>query len=194
MTFGRRQTQGSAPRRALAALTAAGAVALLAAAAGAEPAFAGGCANANAGDDASARALRNAVACLINKDRGQRDRHRLDANGKLREAARKHTDVMLEENCWAHDCPGEPGLNKRVRKTGYLDGASKWRLAQNFGCADTPKGMVDAWLGKDFTRENIRNPAYRDIGVAIAKDQVPSSGCDDGDEVTFTVVFGRRRG
>lgn len=160
---------------------------------GAEQASAGPCPNADAGiDEASAKQLATAVRCLINRDRAERDLHQLANDGKLRRAAAKHNAAMLKENCWAHDCPGEPNLGRRIRNTGYLDGARRWSYGENFGCANTPSSMLSTWLQTPFSRSNIRKPEYRDIGVAAARDQVPASECDEGTEITFTAVFARR--
>lgn len=184
--------------RALAALAAvtAGALALLAMGGGVERAVAGtGCPNADATiNEASGKKLRRAIICRINEKRKDHDRRVLDSNGKLQSAAAKHNKAMEQKNCWEHRCPGEPSLGKRIRNSGYLDGAERWRYAQNFGCAVTPAAMVRAWMKRKFSRENIRNSAFRDIGVAVLKDQIPKSRCRDGDEVTYTVNFGRRKG
>ena len=188
-------TQGSTRWRALAPIAAT--VAMASACLGAAPAAqAAPCANAEATiDQATGKQLRKAVSCVIDKKRVARDRERLDDNGKLEKAAKRHNRTMLDQDCWAHKCSGEPGLGKRVRRTGYLDGARKWRFAQNFGCALTPRGMVDAWREGDFTRRNMLNPGYEDVGVASAKELVssPPSGCE-GDRVTYTVVFAWRKG
>jgi len=161
---------------------------------GAAPALAGTtCANADAGiGDAKAKQLARAVKCLINEDRFERNKRRVRANGMLRTAAAKHNRAMLQGNCWSHKCPGEPALGKRIRQTGYLDGAREWRFGELFGCHTTPQEMVDRWLSKQFGRKQIRRPSYRDIGVAAKKQQVEASNCDDGDEVTYTIVLAYR--
>ena len=178
----------------LAALALLGALALGVTGPGTAPALAGtACANADAGiDDAKARQLARAVKCLINADRVDRNKRRVRANGMLRKAAAKHNRTMFQEDCWSHKCPGELALGKRIRRTGYLDGAREWRFGELFGCHTTPREMVDRWLGKQFGRKQIRRPSYRDIGVAAMRKQVGASSCDDGDEVTYTVVLAYR--
>ena len=190
-------TQGSIARHAAAA----GAVALLVALAlllvqPPQRAAAADCANADATmGEATEKQLRKSLFCLINEKRHQRERKRLDHSDKLQEAARSHTQTMLEDDCWKHKCEGEPPLGKRIRKTGYLDGAREWHFAENFGCATTPRSMLDAWLGSDFQRRNLLNPGYEDMGVFAVKDQVsnPPSNCDPT-RVTYTVVFASRKG
>ena len=190
------QIKGAGRRRGRAGgLLAAGV--LLAALAGWGPgvsvAGAAPCAHANSGiDDATADQLSGAVRCLINKDRKSRDLRKLDSNGKLRSVASKHSRAMFEENCWAHQCQGEPKLERRIRNSGYLDGAKRWSFGEIIGCGDTPKAMLSTWLQNNFARGTVRDRRFRDFGSAAARDQVPSSGCDAGTEITFTVVFARR--
>jgi uncharacterized protein YkwD len=188
------RTQAFLDRRvlALAALAAVAIVALLSGGPGASSAMAK-CANADATiDEATTGELKQAVLCLINDKRHDRNKPRLDKNGRLQKAALHHNHTMLEDNCWKHKCKGEPRLEKRIRRTGYLDGASSWAFAQNFGCALVPQGMLKTWMKSAFTRNNILGP-YEDIGVAAAKETVPSSPCG-ADRVTYTVVFASRSG
>jgi uncharacterized protein YkwD len=178
---------------ALAGLAAAATIALLGAGPGASSAMAAKCAKANATiDEATAAQLKRSVVCLINDKRHDRNKRTLDQNAKLQKAALHHNRTMLQENCWKHKCPGEPRLEKRIRRTGYFDGASRWAFAQNFGCSLTPRGMLNTWMNSAFTRNNILG-SYKDIGAAATKETVPSSPCG-GDRVTYTVVFAARSG
>jgi hypothetical protein len=90
--------------------------------------------------------LRKAIICLVNRERSKRDRSRLDPNRKLTRAAQDHTDVMLTEDCLRHNCPGEPGLGHRIKRSGYTKGQRSWRFAEDLGFAKTPRRMVKLWL------------------------------------------------
>ena len=176
----------------LATLAALAAAALISGGPGASSAMAK-CANADATvDEATASELKQAVLCLVNDKRHDRGKPRLDKNARLQKAALRHNRTMLQDNCWKHKCEGEPRLEKRIRRTGYFDGASSWAFAQNFGCALAPQGMLKTWMKSAFTRNNILGP-YEDIGVAAAKETVPSSPCG-ANRVTYTVVFASRSG
>lgn len=198
MSSGGNEIQGLGGARALAIAAAAAAAFLLLLASGmtTSRSHAGAaCNNADATiDEASGKELRRALTCLINEKRRERDRPILDPNADLKEAANRHNKAMLRENCWTHDCPNEPSLGQRVRRSGYLQGARRWRYAENIGCAVTPRALVGIWMQNDFARQNILNRVFRDIGVGAVKDQVGRSKCDTGNEVTYTVVFGRRKG
>lgn len=197
MSSGGNGIQEFSAARALAILAAAAAfLLLLASGATTSRSYAGSVCN-NAGatiDEASGKELRRALTCLINDKRRERDRPILDPNGDLKEAANKHNKAMLRENCFSHDCPNEPSLGQRVRRSGYLQGARRWRYAENIGCAVTPRALLRIWMKNDFARQNILNRVFRDIGAGAVKDQVPRSKCDTGNEVTYTVVFARRWG
>jgi uncharacterized protein YkwD len=179
-------------------LLVAGALAVALLGAGSEPARAGGGGGcAHAGDthaDATLKQLRDATVCVINRERGQRDRPRLDASGKLRKAAVRHTRVMLRTDCLDHRCPGEPGLRKRIKKTGYLEGATRWHFAESTGCKNTPRGMVKAWMAKRFHRRNLLKGRYREIGVGPAGGSPEVGGCKGSpDLTTYTALFAFRR-
>ena len=169
-------------------------LALVLAGPGAERAMAGTeCKHADSAiSEAKAKQLARALRCLINEDRAARDKGRLRANSDLDRAAALHNNAMIREDCWAHKCPGEPGIQKRIRNSGYLDGASSWRFAELFGCDVTPQAMLDTWLGKDGKRKRLRRSYYRDIGVAAKKDQVPESNCEGSNEVTYTLILAKR--
>jgi uncharacterized protein YkwD len=158
----------------------------------------GGCPNTNTPvNQLTDRQIRKSTGCLIDRERRQRNRVALDLNGKLTKAAEKHTKRMIRDDCFDHKCPGEPGLGKRIRRTGYLDGADKWRYAENLGCDDTTSGMVDAWLGDDFNRTNLLKRRYRDLGVGVEQGVPPTpppAGTCPNDAATFTLVFAVRKG
>jgi len=161
---------------------------------GLEPALARACAHAGATvDQATPGELAKALVCLINHARRDRDKPRLDPNGKLRTAAARHNRAMRRENCWEHKCPGETGLGKRIRRTGYLDGARKWRFAESFGCATTPRKLFEAFLERRFHRRNMLDRRYRDVGAAAIEDTILASGCLGNDIATYTVVFAYRK-
>jgi uncharacterized protein YkwD len=161
---------------------------------GAPSASAGaGCANAGAEPgEATLRQLKRAVICLVNNKRSSRGKPRLDRNGKLSEAATNHTEKMLAQDCFEHKCAGEPGFGRRVRRSGYPDGADRWKARENLGYAPTPRKMVRAFMNKDASRLNILNENFRDVGIGAGQG-VPVEGKPE-DKVTYTLVLAWRRG
>lgn len=149
----------------------------------------GGCANATAQPgEATNRQLRNAVICLINDKRRARGIGALSRNGKLNRAARKHTRVMLAQDCFRHKCAGEPSIKRRLRRVGYLKGRS-WRFGEGIGYDQTPRKMMNAFLDSRYHRRLIFDRRFEDIGAA-AKRGAPVRGVDDDAVVTYTFDLG----
>lgn len=115
---------------------------------------------------------RNAVICLINKQRRSHGRGGLDRNYKLIEAARKHSGTMARKGCFSHECRGEKGLEGRLRAVHYLHGGlSRWAYAENIaygtGGHGTPRDIVRRWMNSSGHRANILSGTYEDIGVGF---------------------------
>jgi uncharacterized protein YkwD len=136
--------------------------------------------------------LRNAMTCLVNHERASRGLHRLDSNGRLERAAQQHTDVMLAKDCFSHRCPGESGLGRRVRRTGYTRGYGRFRFAENLGYDNTPREMIKRWLRSGFNRNNLLKRRFRDVGVGVGWG-TPKASLPDSKFETYTVVFGWRK-
>ena len=142
--------------------------------------------------DVSLAKLRMAVTCIVNNERIRHHRHSLTPNRQLRRAAQKHTNLMLRKDCFKHACPGEVGLNRRVRRSGYTRGQKAWHFAEDLGYDNTPRQMVKLLLHSAFNRRNLFNRAFRDVGVGVGWG-TPKAGLDDRKFETYTLVFGWRR-
>jgi uncharacterized protein YkwD len=136
--------------------------------------------------------IRKAITCLINKARSKRDRHTLKPNRRLELAAKRHNETMLADDCFRHRCPGEPGFNRRVRKTGYTKGERAFRFAEDLGYENTPRQMLGRWLHSHFNRHRMLRRDFRDIGVGVGWG-APVASQDDSRFTTYTIVFGWRR-
>jgi uncharacterized protein YkwD len=145
---------------------------------------------------ATAKQLRKAVGCLINKERGQRGRVKLQSNRALTKIAQRHTKVMISEECFKHECPGERSLRKRIEASMYLKGGWRYGYGENLGCATTPAGMVSTWMDTPFHRKNILDGRFRHFGIG-GKNGTPfprGRDCTPGqDYMTYTVIFGWRK-
>jgi uncharacterized protein YkwD len=178
----------------IAALVAATLVAILAvlSSPAVAPASAASCINAETpAGELDKRDLRKAITCLVNKERKKHDLAKVGRNRKLQKAAQRHTNVMVKTDCLLHQCPGEANIDRRIRKSGYLDGARSWAYAENTGCAVTARAMVARWLDSSFHRENMLGQKFRHIGVGVS-DQPVAEVCKP-DHSTFTAVFGWRK-
>jgi uncharacterized protein YkwD len=136
--------------------------------------------------------MRKAVICLVNHQRAKRGRHSLSPDRHLRRAAQRHTNRMLATNCFKHRCRGEPGLSRRIKRSGYLDGADAWGFAEDLGYESTPREMVNRLLRNRVNRRRMLGRAFRDIGVGNGHG-TPVRGLTDSKFVTYTLVFAWRR-
>jgi uncharacterized protein YkwD len=150
------------------------------------------CANATTpAIELSTTALRRTTTCLINNLRRNRGRDAVRRHRKLQRVAQRHSKVMVRTSCLKHRCPGQPPLQRRLRRSGYLDGARRWRFAQSTGCARSARAMVRRWGGTKFHRTNLLGRRFEDIGLgAVRRPAVarcPSRGA------SFTALLAWRR-
>ncbi len=160
---------------------------------GADSARGDGSACKNADEPAvgvSVARVREAFRCLVNERRAVRGAKPVGENKALQEAAQSHTVQMVKEGCLAHRCGNEPNLEQRVRRSGYLTGASRWQYAENTGCGLSAQAMVDNWMASQFHRVNVLEKNYRDVGIGVVKKRTPGQ-CKVGYS-TFTLVFAFR--
>ncbi|HEY8466268.1 MAG TPA: CAP domain-containing protein [Solirubrobacterales bacterium] len=173
-------------RQTLTLVVAAVLIAALPAAVAPESAQARSCKGANtASKKLTKKKARAAIQCLVNKNRSAKN---LRPNKNLQQAAQAHTRYMRKHNCFSHQCPGEPSLEGRVRRTGYLRGARSFALgeviAHNRSRA-TPRDIVRQWMRSSSHRATLRNSTYRHLGVGVSV---------RNGRAFYTVVVGKKSG
>src|SRR5581483_2730953 len=136
--------------------------------------------------------LGKAMQCLVNNKRAKHHLRPLKTSDRLATAARRHTKVMLNQDCFEHQCPGEPPLGKRVKQTGYTKGAKFYRWAEALGYHKSPKRTIRKLMQTSFNRRHILGRRWRDIGVGAGWG-APVAGADDAKLETFTIVFAWRK-
>jgi len=134
--------------------------------------------------------LRRSIRCLVNLERAVRGRSKLARDRSMQKASQKHAVVMVEEQCLAHSCGDEPRLPDRVRRSGYLDGADAWQVAESTGCGVTAQAMVKNWMADTYHRINILEKDFADIGVGVVQEPIKRRCAKDF--ATFAVIFGWR--
>jgi uncharacterized protein YkwD len=136
--------------------------------------------------------LRKTVTCLINQKRAKHRRARLHPNGDLLDAAQGHNRVMLDKQCFRHNCPGEPGVGHRVRSSGYTKHQRFYRFGEDLGFHKTPRRMVRAWLHDPSSRGHLLDRQFRDIGVGVGWG-APKPRADSDEFATYTILYAVRR-
>lgn len=137
---------------------------------------------------------RSATLCLLNAERTARGLGKLRPHRRLAIAAARHTRDMVRRQYFAHDSLNGRSFDDRIQATGYFNSANGWTAGENlaWGSASqsTPRLIVAAWMASHGHRDNILNPRFTQIGIAIlAGAPVPGVA---GDAATYTAEFGNR--
>lgn len=126
------------------------------------------------------------VVAQTNRERSAANLASLSLNQKLNEAAAGKANHMFANNYWAHIAPDGTTPWVFMQNAGYRYTVAGENLARDFG--DTGS-MISAWMNSPTHRENIMNPKYTQIGVAVV------NGILDGAETTLVVqMFGNPTG
>lgn len=150
---------------------------------------------ANPGAIGPAQASRT-VACLINRRRAHRGLPMMKQRAALRSTAVRHSQRMVNRGCFAHLCPGEDPLIKRVRQhTSYLPCKCKFRLAQTIGGGANARGrpirIVRNWIRAKRNRKVLFSRNLRHVGIGVVWGGPGAPGNDSFG--TYTGVFGYKR-
>jgi uncharacterized protein YkwD len=151
---------------------------------------------ATAASVARADQVRGAVRCLVNSTRAQHGLPPLRESGRLLVAARRHSRDMVRRRYFEHVSPDGATVTDRVKRTGYLSGASDWALGEDIGWGTgmlaSPAAIVQAWMNSPPHRAVILNGRYRQVGVGITRG-VPVADAAGGDGATFVLDVGVAR-
>jgi len=119
---------------------------------------------------------------LTNKERAKLGLPLLRENKLLSEAARQKAADMFAFNYWAHVSPSGRSPWSFFADVGYKYQYAGENLARDFTDSDS---VVQAWMNSPTHRENIVNPHYQEIGVAVV------DGTLQGTQTTLVVqLFG----
>lgn len=103
---------------------------------------------------------------LTNSERQKKGLTLLSENGSLNQAAELKAQNMFSENYWAHFAPSGKTPWDFISSAGYRFTYAGENLAKNFTSSDD---VVKAWMTSPTHRDNLLNPKYQDIGIAVAE-------------------------
>lgn len=119
---------------------------------------------------------------LTNKERTKLGLSPVTENAALDKAAALKAQNMFSENYWAHFAPSGKTPWDFILGAGYKFTYAGENLAKNFYKSDA---VVAAWMASPTHRDNLLNPKYKDIGIAVAE------GTLNGQQTTLVVqMFG----
>jgi uncharacterized protein YkwD len=134
-----------------------------------------------------------ALLCAVNAERSARALPALRESPQLSVAAQAHGEDMVARAFFDHVAPGGVTLSDRVRATGYLGGAMRWRLGETIASAqeplDTAAGFMADWMASLPHREIILDAAFRSVGIGVADGITDGSG---NAGATVVLDFGAR--
>lgn len=103
---------------------------------------------------------------LTNIERQKKGFSQLFENEALDKAAALKAQNMFTENYWAHFAPSGKTPWDFILGSGYRFTFAGENLAKNFYQSDA---VVAAWMASPTHRDNLLNPKYKDIGIAVAE-------------------------
>ena len=152
------------------------------------------CASASATPtEVGKRTVVRATLCTLNAERARHGLPRLKLNKKLSSAARWHARDMVRRDYFAHDSLGGGTFVDRIRRSGYMKGASSWSVGENLAWGSNersaPRTITSMWMNSAGHRANILSPAFREVGIGIAMGAPGASGS----AATYATEFGTKR-
>lgn len=115
---------------------------------------------------------------LTNSERAKMGLSTLSENEALSKAAELKAQNMFQENYWAHFAPSGKSPWDFILGTGYKFTFAGENLAKNFYSSDE---VVKAWMASPTHRDNLLNPKYKDMGIAVVE------GVLNGQKTTLVV-------
>jgi uncharacterized protein YkwD len=114
---------------------------------------------------APAQAMRDAVVCLVNQQRGGRHLPMLQGSGLLNRSAQNWTDWMVATGNFTHGAD----FAGRISAVGFNWQAAGENIATGYA---TPRQVVNGWMASTGHCQNILNPTYREVGTGVNPDSV----------------------
>lgn len=149
--------------------------------------FSTDCPGADLAPDRTTRTeARLATLCLLNRVRQAAGLRQLASMRPLRRIAAEHSRDMVIRRYFSHTGPTDKTLAARLATIGWRGMAGE-NIGYGTAYYATPRSMMWAWMRSAGHRENILEPSYRWIGVAI------SLGTPTGAQqfaATYTTDFG----
>ncbi len=134
------------------------------------------------------------VFALHNQVRAEHDLKPLCVHPKLQEAARAHSQEMLDKDYAAHESFNGETVRQRLKRFGY--GFSRYsyyaygeNIAWGSGPQGSPESVFDFWMQSPDHRPNSLSEKFRQIGVGGRQGSFKTYD----DATTYTVDFGVRR-
>jgi uncharacterized protein YkwD len=136
----------------------------------------------------SERIVIRSTLCVLNAERARHGLRALRLNPRLSRAASRHSEDMARHGYFDHTSQSGASFVDRIRRTGYLNGARSWKVAENIAWGTawlaSPRAITKAWMNSPGHRANILDASYREVGIGVASGR--------GTRALYTTDFGAR--
>ena len=138
--------------------------------------------------------IRDAIQCLVNKQRAQHGEAPLLASAQLQAAAESHAQDMIAGDYFEHVSPSGITPVDRMRASGYIPNEQVGyvvgeNLAWGTLSLSTPQAIVAAWVASPGHLTNILESHYVESGIAVVP-SVPASLAEGALGATYAQEFG----
>jgi uncharacterized protein YkwD len=145
---------------------------------------AGTCANAEAlASDTPDPLLRDAVLCLVNRERARFHLPAFHQVRRLTASAQSYTTEMVRDDFFSHTAPNGSTPETRIAATGFRWSWAGENIASGF---PTPLSVVTGWMHSQGHCYNLLAPVFADIGVGVSPHPVTTAS----GPATWTQDFG----
>jgi hypothetical protein len=111
----------------------------------------------------------------VNRDRTARKLPLVKWDEGLARAARKHAELMAEQDLLEHQLPGEVDLATRARG----EGASFSHITENIAAGASADQFHDGWMHSPGHRANILDSVVDSIGIAVVEGEAQLYAVED---------------
>jgi hypothetical protein len=136
-------------------------------------------------------AIAATTLCLLNGERADHGLAPLALNDTLSAAATAYAQDLVAGSYFSHTGRDGSDLLTRIKRSGYVRQGAGWTLGENLawgtGGLGTPGSIMQAWMNSPGHRDNILNPAYREIGIGVVTGNPAQA---DGAGATYDTEFG----
>lgn len=119
------------------------------------------------------KAARKALLCLVNSERAKRGLRGMRYSSKLSRVAAVHAADLVRYRFIGHTSPAHGGLMKRVKRSGWAAGKSRWTYGEIMGDGlnngATPRRIVRAWMTRPIHSRAILHHRFTSMGVGAVK-------------------------
>lgn len=121
----------------------------------------------------NAEAIREAVLCLVNREREAHGESPLLVSAKLTRAAQGHSEDMASGDYFSHYAPSGSSPLDRMRASGYIYSSQLgYEVGENIAWGTlwlaSPQSIVSSWMASPEHRANILDAGYRETGIGVS--------------------------